>query len=92
MLARLGFSIVAHLDPELLLIDEVLAVGDKNFQKKCIDKIMEFRRNGVTIIFVSHSMPDVEKLCDKVVWIEERSIRSMGKPAEVIERYLKFEE
>ena len=92
MLARLGFSIVAHLDPELLLIDEVLAVGDKNFQKKCIDKIREFRRNGVTIILVSHSMPDVEKLCDKVVWIEDRSIKFMGKPAEVIERYLKFEE
>ena len=92
MLARLGFSIIAHLDPELLLIDEVLAVGDQNFQKKCIDKMMDFRKSQVTMIFVSHSMADVEKLCDRVIWIEDRSIKSMGKPAEVIEKYLRLEE
>ncbi|RLA98693.1 MAG: sugar ABC transporter ATP-binding protein [Deltaproteobacteria bacterium] len=91
MLARLGFSIIAHLDPELLLIDEVLAVGDKDFQKKCISKIMEFKRNGVTIIFVSHSMPDVAKLCDRVIWIENHSIKQVGEPREVINKYLSYE-
>lgn len=87
MLARLGFSVVAYLDPEILLIDEILAVGDQNFQKKCIDKMTGFRRSGVTMVFVSHSMADVEKICDKAIWIEDHSIKAMGNPAEVVQNY-----
>lgn len=87
MLARLGFSVVAHLDPEILLIDEVLAVGDMNFQKKCLDKMMVFKRNGVTIVFVSHSMEDIKRICDRVMWIENHSIKMMGEPGVVSAKY-----
>jgi lipopolysaccharide transport system ATP-binding protein len=87
MLARLGFSVVAHLDPEILLIDEVLAVGDMNFQKKCLDKMMVFKRNGVTIVFVSHCMEDVRMICDRVMWIENHSVKMTGEPEPVIAGY-----
>lgn len=87
MLARLGFSVVAHLEPDIMVIDEVLAVGDEEFQKKCIAKMREFKRSGVTMLFVSHSMPSVEMICDRVMWIENRSIKMVGAPAEVILKY-----
>lgn len=87
MLARLGFSVVAHLDPDILLIDEILAVGDLEFQKKCIDKMMGFKKSGVTIIFVSHSMPDVKGICDRVMWIENRTVKMLGKPEEIVGAY-----
>lgn len=88
MLARLGFSMVATLDPEILLIDEILAVGDLNFQQKCMDRMMEFKKSGVTMVFVSHRMEDVLKMCDRVAWIEDRRIRHLGGAQEVVERYL----
>jgi lipopolysaccharide transport system ATP-binding protein len=87
MLARLGFSVIAHLDPEILLIDEILAVGDIEFQKKCIDKMMSFKRSGVTMVLVSHSMQDVERICDRVIWIENHSIEIVGNPKDVIASY-----
>lgn len=90
MLARLGFSVVAHLDPEILLIDEILAVGDLEFQKKCIDKMMGFKRSGVTIVFVSHAMDNVEMLCDRVIWIDNHSIRKTGTPQDVVLNYSKL--
>ena len=87
MIARLGFSVAAHLEPEILLIDEVLAVGDIGFQKKCINKILSFKQNGVTIVFVSHNMQDIKNLCDRVMWIEDHSIKMIGSPDEVIKAY-----
>jgi len=87
MFARLGFSVVANLDPEILLIDEILAVGDQDFQEKCINKMMDFRRCGVTMVFVSHSMKDVEKVCDRAIWIENHSIKAVGNSAEVVRIY-----
>jgi len=90
MYARLGFSVIAHLDPEILLIDEVLAVGDMEFQKKCLDKMMSFKKSGVTMVFVSHSMEDVEKICDRVIWIDNRSIRMAGSPKDVVLHYTKL--
>jgi len=87
MLARLGFSVVAHLDPEILLIDEILAVGDLAFQKKCLNKIMGFKGKGVTIIFVSHNMDDVKMICDRVAWIDGHKVKMIGKPGEVINAY-----
>jgi lipopolysaccharide transport system ATP-binding protein len=87
MLARLGFSVVAHLDPDILLIDEILAVGDQEFQKKCIDTMMSFKKSGVTIVFVSHSMPDVNRICDRVMWIENRTVKMLGRPGETVEVY-----
>lgn len=88
MLARLGFSVVAHLDPEILLIDEVLAVGDMDFQKKCLDTMMNFKRKGVTMVFVSHSMMDVERLCDRAAWIDNHTVKLLGNTRDVISRYL----
>ena len=77
MLARLGFSVAVHIDPEILLVDEILAVGDEKFQKKCIDKMMSFKKNGVTIVFVSHSTEQVNKICDRVARLEKGKLLSI---------------
>jgi lipopolysaccharide transport system ATP-binding protein len=77
MVARLGFSIVASLNPEILLIDEILAVGDAEFQKKCMNRMKEFKKKGVTIVFVSHSQEQVKAICDKILWIDNHKIRAM---------------
>ncbi len=74
MYMRLGFSVAVNVDPDILLIDEVLAVGDESFQKKCIDKITDFRNRGKTMIIVSHSMGMIKQLCDDAVWIHGRGI------------------
>ncbi|MCS7299820.1 MAG: ABC transporter ATP-binding protein [Spirochaetia bacterium] len=87
MVARLGFSVVAHLEPDILLIDEVLAVGDINFQKKCMDKIMSFRKNSVTILLVTHVPDQVEKLCDRAIWIDEHRIKAIGNHADICKLY-----
>ncbi len=88
MLARLGFSMVATLNPEILLIDEILAVGDLNFQLKCLNRMIEFKKSGVTMVFVSHRMEDILRMCDRVVWIEDHRIKHLGAAGEVVERYL----
>ncbi|NEQ27787.1 MAG: ABC transporter ATP-binding protein [Microcoleus sp. SIO2G3] len=89
MMARLGFSVVAHLDPEILLIDEVLGVGDIRFQKKCMDKMMNFKESGITMVLVTHSVHSVITLCDRCMWIDKRTVRMIGKPLEVAEVYCK---
>jgi len=84
MVARLGFSVAAHLDPEILLIDEVLAVGDARFQAKCVEKIREFRRRGVTIVLVSHELKHVGELCDRAVVVADTRAAFIGEvPAAV---------
>lgn len=83
MLARLGFSVLAHLDPELLLIDEVLAVGDVGFQERCLATFAAFRQRSVTMLFVSHNMREVRRVCDRVLWIDGAGIRRAGDPDEV---------
>jgi len=90
MLAKLGFSVITQVDPDILIIDEVLAVGDISFQKKCIKVINEFKNKGVTILFVSHSMGDISKVCDKVIWIENHKIRRIGSSELVIQEYKEF--
>lgn len=89
MMARLGFSIAIQTSPDILLIDEVLSVGDQSFQNKSKSKIFEFKNKGVTIIFVSHDIDAVEKLCDKVIWIENHHVKLFGTPEEVIPEYKK---
>jgi lipopolysaccharide transport system ATP-binding protein len=89
MLARLGFSVVAHLAPEILLIDEILAVGDIDFQKKCFERMGEFKRNDVTIIFVSHSMANIERICDRVLWLEGHKIKALGDTKSTINEYMR---
>ncbi|MFV8908134.1 ABC transporter ATP-binding protein [Serratia fonticola] len=87
MLAKLGFSVITQVDPDILIIDEVLAVGDISFQRKCLKTIDEFKKKGVTILFVSHNLADVEKVCDKVIWIENHKMREMGDAQLVISHY-----
>ena len=88
MFVRLGFAVAAHVEPEVLLIDEVLSVGDESFQRRCAEKIEEFRRDGRTIVFVSHGLSQVEQLCQDVAWIDKGDLRMIGPAAEVISAYL----
>jgi ABC-2 type transport system ATP-binding protein/lipopolysaccharide transport system ATP-binding protein len=87
---RLGFSIAINVDPDILLIDEVLAVGDASFVPKCLDKINEFKRKGKTIIFVSHDLSTVERISDEVVWLKEGKIKMKGYPKRVTDAYLEY--
>jgi lipopolysaccharide transport system ATP-binding protein len=90
MLARLGFSVIAQLDPEILIIDEVLAVGDAPFQSKCFSLMEEFKRKGVSMLFVSHNCEDVQRLCDRVLWIHDHTVRKDGRVADVLAEYRIF--
>ena len=87
MYVRLGFSIAAHLDPEILLLDEVLAVGDTAFQERCIKRINDLKRAGTTIIFISHDLGAVERLCDRVLLMQRGEVIADGPPREVIAEY-----
>jgi lipopolysaccharide transport system ATP-binding protein len=88
MYVRLGFSIAANLDPELLIIDEIVAVGDEEFQRRCFDRLYELRRKGTTIVFVSHSLPLIQTLCDRVAWLEHGNLRAEGPAFEVVDQYV----
>lgn len=89
MYARLGFAVASHLDPDILLLDEVMAVGDAAFQNKCMSRIAEFRRDGVTIVFVSHSSSAVELACDRAVWLSGGRIAADGPVKQVLNEYHK---
>ena len=88
MYVRLGFAVAAHLQPEILLIDEVLAVGDEAFQHKCLQTILNMQSQGVSIIVVSHGLTQIASLCDSALWLHEGCIRTIGKPQAVIADYL----
>ena len=88
MYVRLAFAVAAHLDPEILLVDEVLAVGDVAFQGKCLGKMKDVAGEGRTVLFVSHNMPAVANLCSKAVLLENGSVAHMGKTAAVVDEYL----
>jgi len=88
MYVRLGFAVAVHVDPEILLVDEVIAVGDEEFQRRCLDHMYGLRRRGKTIVFVSHSSAMVERLCDEVAWLDHGSLLQVGDPAEVCQAYL----
>ncbi len=90
MYMRLGFSIAINVDPDILLIDEVLAVGDASFVPKCLDKINEFKRKGKTIIFVSHDLSTVERICDEVIWMKNGLVEMSGYPKRVVDAYLEY--
>lgn len=87
MAVRLGFAIATNVEPEILLIDEVLAVGDVTFQRKCAEKISEFRREGRTIVLVSHNESQVAELCDEVLWLDRGKARMTGAATEVVHAY-----
>lgn len=87
MTVRLGFAIAITVDPDVLIIDEVLAVGDAEFQAKCRDKITEFRSAGKTIVLVSHGMSDVLGLCDQALWLDHGHMRALGDPKHIVDEY-----
>jgi lipopolysaccharide transport system ATP-binding protein len=88
MYVRLGFAVAVHVDPEILLIDEVLAVGDEEFSQKCIAKIQELKYRGVTLVFVTHQLDQVRMLCDRAMWLDHGEVTSIGDPARVVDDYL----
>jgi ABC-type polysaccharide/polyol phosphate transport system ATPase subunit len=90
MYMRLGFAVAIHVDPDVLLIDEVLAVGDEAFTRKCLDKIGEFRRRGRTILLVTHSLGLAEKMCDEVLWLRQGKAAGRGDPKRIVDAYLTY--
>ena len=89
MLARLGFSIITQLQPKLLLIDEVLAVGDIRFKEKCYGVIERFKKMGITMLLVSHNPYEIRRLCDRAIWIDSHKIKDDGPVESVLEEYIK---
>ena len=89
MLSRLGFSIAVDVHPEILLVDEILGVGDVPFQKKCSDKIHQLKDEGTTFIVVSHSMDAIRDLCTDAIWLKNGSITMKGEVNEVVDAFLK---
>jgi ABC-type polysaccharide/polyol phosphate transport system ATPase subunit len=88
MYMRLGFAVAIHVDPDVLLVDEVLAVGDEGFTHKCLDKFGEFKRRGKTILLVTHSLNLVERFCDEALWLDAGKVRGSGDPKRVVGAYL----
>jgi len=88
MYMRLGFAVAIHVNPDILLVDEVLAVGDEGFTHKCLDKFAEFRRRGKTILLVTHSLKLVERFCDDALWLDEGHAMIHGDPKRVVGAYL----
>lgn len=90
MYMRLAFSVAINVDADILLIDEILAVGDAHFQEKCFDKMQEIKKSGTTIVLVSHSLGQIEEICDRSIWIDKGEIRMEGKPEDVHVKYLEY--
>ena len=90
MVARLGFAIAIDVNPDILLVDEILSVGDENFRRKCASKINELKEKGVTFVIVSHSMAQVKSLCQKAIWIENSKVMGYGEVNEIVDKYTKY--
>ena len=88
MYMKLAFSVAINVDADILLIDEILGVGDVNFQKKCFEKLLNIKESGTTIVIVSHSTDQIEKICNRSIWLEDGRIKYQGEPKEVHARYL----
>ncbi len=90
MYMRLAFAVAINVDADILLIDEILAVGDMHFQAKCFGKLKEIKRNGTTIVIVSHSLGQIEEICERSIWIKDGKIEQEGEPKSVHEAYTKY--
>ena len=89
MYLRLAFAVAAHLEPDIVIVDEVLAVGDEDFRQKCLGRMSRFGREGRTVLFVSHDLGAITQLCQRAVWLDRGSIRTEGRAGEVVDRYLR---
>ena len=89
MYMRLAFSVAINVDADILLIDEILSVGDEHFQNKCFERMKELKKQGKTMVFVTHSMEAVKKLCDRAIWLKDGKIKMDGETNEVVEQYIK---
>ena len=87
MYMRLGFAVATHVDPDVLLVDEVLAVGDEGFTHKCLDTFAEFRRRGRTVVLVTHSLDLVDRFCDEALWLDDGLVRAQGDPRRIVDEY-----
>jgi len=90
MYVRLGFAVVANINPDILLIDEILAVGDINFQKKCFDNMSNIKKSNKTVVFISHNLSAIKDLCDRIIWIDQGKIKKEGNNYDVINAYTAF--
>jgi len=88
MFLRLGFAIAVKMDPEILVVDEIIAVGDEQFQRKCTDYLYKLRQDGCTIVVVSHAMSQIEDMCDNAVWLSHGQVQSLGPARETVQKYL----
>jgi lipopolysaccharide transport system ATP-binding protein len=88
MRARLGFSVAVHVDPEILVVDEVLVVGDANFRERCANKMRELFSAGATVVMVQHNLEAVLQMCHECLWLQNGTIRQLGDPLEVVNAYL----
>ncbi len=88
MMARLAFSTIVATNPEILIVDEALAVGDKGFKNKCLAKIDEFRANGTTVLYVSHQFSEIKRICNRVIWLKDGVVYKEGTPDDVGEEYI----
>ncbi len=88
MYVRLGFAVAVHVNPDILMIDEVIAVGDEEFQRRCMDHLFQLRRDGVTIVLVSHSLDIMQNLCDRLAWLDHGTLQRIGAPLDVVRGYL----
>jgi lipopolysaccharide transport system ATP-binding protein len=87
MYLRLAFSVAIHMNPQILLADEILAVGDQAFQERCLQKVAELGRDGLTVLFVSHDMDAIMRVCNRVMWLHQGAVRRLGDPEEVVDEY-----
>ena len=90
MVSRLGFAIAIDVHPDLMLVDEILSIGDINFQKKCLNKINELKKDGVSFLFVSHNIGQVQSLCEKTLWIENSKVMGYGDSEEICKKYVDY--
>jgi len=88
MYVRLGFSVAINVDPEILMVDEVLAVGDESFQRKCMEKFADFRAEGRTVVIVSHALGTMRSMCDEVAWLDHGKLKGVGRPEELVDEYV----